>query len=101
MYISIICILKFIVILQSLYCRSATIIKCAVDAFHAALNSVQVLPADKNDTVPDTQYVVEGSKGKISTFARIKLLRFFLLLFLENNNVIRILFKKCTFICSI
>ncbi|XP_020279312.1 nucleolar complex protein 2 homolog isoform X2 [Pseudomyrmex gracilis] len=41
--------------------KSSTVIKCAVDAFHAALNSVQVLPADKNDTVPD-EYVVEGSK---------------------------------------
>lgn len=39
-------------------CRSVTTIKCAVDAFHAALESIAELP---DETV--SQYKVEGSAG--------------------------------------
>lgn len=40
-------------------CRSILTIKCAVEAFHAALNSVAVIP----DTI--TEYKVEGSAGEL------------------------------------
>lgn len=41
-----------------LICRSILTIKCAIEAFHAALNSVAVIP----DTI--TEYKVEGSAGE-------------------------------------
>lgn len=43
----------------SLICRSLTTIKCAVDAFHAALETV----AESGDTAT-LQYKVEGSAGQ-------------------------------------
>lgn len=41
--------------------RSILTIKCAVEAFHAALNSVAVIP----DTT--TEYKVEGSAGELQS----------------------------------